>query len=72
MRALLEHPQDSDCGGGVCVDVTNDVNNCGSCDTVCDAGETCGNGACANLKIDSPHVTESLKNFAAGSRDAAS
>jgi hypothetical protein len=45
-------PEDSDCGGGVCVDLISDVNNCGSCGNGCDAGATCCNGTCANLKID--------------------
>lgn len=32
--------------GGSCVDLTNDVNNCGACGNVCGGGTTCVNGTC--------------------------
>ncbi len=31
---------------GVCADLLTDVNNCGSCGTICSATETCANGWC--------------------------
>src|SRR6185295_8997130 len=36
----------SDCGGGVCTDVTTDSHNCGVCGFTCAAGETCTGGSC--------------------------
>jgi endo-1,4-beta-D-glucanase Y len=36
-----------DCGGGVCIAVAADPNNCGTCGTVCQAGGVCSNGQCA-------------------------
>ena len=37
---------DVECNG-VCVDLSNDSNNCGGCGDKCAAGTTCVNGACA-------------------------
>jgi hypothetical protein len=32
--------------GGLCVDIMNDVSNCGSCNVTCMSGATCENGKC--------------------------
>jgi MYXO-CTERM domain-containing protein len=32
--------------GGECVDVQDDANHCGDCDTACDSGESCVQGQC--------------------------
>jgi len=37
---------DSEICDGRCVDVTSDLENCGACGTVCEAGEACSDGAC--------------------------
>ncbi|MBX7194396.1 MAG: hypothetical protein K1X94_20240 [Sandaracinaceae bacterium] len=35
-----------DCCGNACVNLTNNVNNCGACGNRCGAGETCSGGRC--------------------------
>jgi hypothetical protein len=37
----------TDCGGGQCVDVSSDANNCGACFNACNFGETCQAGQCS-------------------------
>lgn len=34
--------------GDACVNTQNDAKNCGTCGKACDAGQVCGNGACAS------------------------
>ena len=42
----IDAPACSQCGVN-CVDLTTDLNNCGSCDTKCSAGQVCRGGQCA-------------------------
>jgi hypothetical protein len=39
-------PPSESCCAGVCTDLANDPNNCGSCGRVCVAPSTCNNGHC--------------------------
>src|SRR5262245_46390107 len=47
-----------DCGGQ-CVDLQNDLANCGACNTACDSGALCCAGACVTTASCSFSVTSS-------------
>ena len=38
----------TDCGGGICTDLTSDLQNCGACGVVCDKSGSCQNGQCVS------------------------
>ena len=37
----------SGCGGGECLDLESDPNNCGGCDVLCPSGTVCSGGVCS-------------------------
>ena len=39
---------EADCNG-VCYDLDTNIDNCGACGTVCNAGQTCESGACVDI-----------------------
>src|SRR5262249_22629936 len=52
--------------GSSCVDDTCDTNNCGGCDIVCAAGESCVGGACVDLDGGATSASSSSSTSGAG------